>query len=80
MFVHGQFGSAQQFESQAMRFTSNGFPQDLLYAFEYDTSKTDNPLADLDSFIDEVRRETGSLPGIRRGAFPWHQLVDTVPR
>ncbi len=80
VFVHGQFGSAQQFESQAMRFTSNGFPQDLLYAFEYDTSKTDNPLADLDSFIDEVRRETGASQvyavGHSRGTSLWTQYLD----
>ena len=51
VFVHGQSGSAQQFETQAMRFTSNGYPQDLLYAFEYDTSLPTNPTADLDAFI-----------------------------
>lgn len=38
IFIHGGSGSASQFESQAMRFTSNGFPQDYLFAFEYDSS------------------------------------------
>jgi pimeloyl-ACP methyl ester carboxylesterase len=80
VFVHGQFGSAQQFETQAMRFTSNGYPQDLLYAFEYDTSKTDNPLADLDSFIEEVRRETGATQvyavGHSRGTSMWTEYLD----
>jgi pimeloyl-ACP methyl ester carboxylesterase len=80
VFVHGQFGSAQQFETQAMRFTSNGYPQDLLYAFEYDTSKTDNPLADLDSFIEEVRRETGATQvyavGHSRGTSVWTEYLD----
>ncbi len=52
VFVHGQSGSAQQFETQAMRFTSNGYPQEVLFAFEYDTSQATNPLADLDDFID----------------------------
>jgi len=33
VFVHGSQGSAQQFETQAMRFTSNEYPQDLLFAF-----------------------------------------------
>lgn len=37
VFVHAQLGSAQQFETLAMRFTSNGYPQDMLFAFEYDT-------------------------------------------
>ena len=26
IFVHGNSGSAQQFETNAMRFTSNGYP------------------------------------------------------
>lgn len=62
VFVHGSSGSAAQFESHAMRFTSNGFPQRRLYAFEYDTSVTDNGplvLAQLDAFLDRVRAENG---------------------
>lgn len=60
VFVHGQSGSAQQFETQAMRFTSNGYPDDLLHAFEYDTTQATNPLGDLDAFIDGVLAETGA--------------------
>lgn len=60
VFVHGQTGSAQQFETQAMRFTSNGYPQELLFAFEYDTNQPVNPIQDLDAFIDDVLAETGS--------------------
>lgn len=37
IFVHGVAGSATQFESQAMRFSSNGYPDDYLAAFEYDS-------------------------------------------
>jgi triacylglycerol esterase/lipase EstA (alpha/beta hydrolase family) len=29
IFVHGGAGSAQQFESQALRFASNGYPPEL---------------------------------------------------
>lgn len=80
VFVHGQFGSAQQFETQAMRFTSNGYPQDLLYAFEYDTSNTDNPLDGLDSFIDKVRSEAGVTQvyavGHSRGTSVWTTYLD----
>lgn len=39
IFVHGGAGSAAQFESQAMRFASNGYPADWIFAFEYDSSK-----------------------------------------
>jgi pimeloyl-ACP methyl ester carboxylesterase len=64
VFVHGFSGSASQFETQAMRFTSNGYPQKRLYAFEYDTAQdfaanAGQVLRDLDAFIDRVRRESG---------------------
>src|SRR5690606_29510508 len=60
VFVHGSSGSAQQFETHAMRFTSNDYPQELLFAFEYDTSAGYDPavLAQLDAFIDNVRAKT----------------------
>ena len=45
IFVHGGSGSGAQFESQAMRFTSNGYPQDHIRVLEYDSSipLTTNP-------------------------------------
>jgi pimeloyl-ACP methyl ester carboxylesterase len=64
VFVHGGAGSAQQFESQAMRFASKGWPQDLLFAFEYDSTfgTQDMPtvIARLDAFIDGVLEQTGA--------------------
>ena len=64
VFVHGGAGSAQQFMSQAMRFTSNGYPPEYLVAFEYDSSFTvenlSTVLARLDATIDQVRAATGS--------------------
>jgi len=39
IFVHGGEGSGQQFESQAMRFTSNGYPQNYIAVLEYDSSQ-----------------------------------------
>ena len=73
--VHGQSGSAQQFETHMMRFTSNGYPQDRLFAFEYDTSLPTNPTADLDAFIDGVLAETGASEvyavGHSRGTTVW---------
>jgi len=80
VFVHGQSGSAQQFETQAMRFTSNGYPQDLLFTFEYDTSQSTNPLADLDAFLDDVLAETGAddvyAIGHSRGTSVWTAYLD----
>jgi len=80
IFVHGQSGSAQQFETQAMRFTSNGYLQELLFAFEYDTSVPTNPIGDLDAFIDGVRAATGYeqvyAVGHSRGTSVWTAYLD----
>jgi len=80
VFVHGQSGSAQQFETHAMRFTSNGYPQDQLFAFEYDTGVQENPIAALDAFIDAVLETTGAEQvyaiGHSRGTTLWTTYLD----
>ncbi len=62
VFVHGGAGSAQQFESQAMRFTSNGYPPSYIWVFEYDSSHAietlDKVLSRLDAFVEEVLNST----------------------
>jgi pimeloyl-ACP methyl ester carboxylesterase len=62
VFVHGQQGSAQQWQSNAKRFSVNGYPDALLHAFEYDTSipTNDHAIAGLEAFIAGVRARTGS--------------------
>src|SRR5262245_48989356 len=64
IFVHGGFGSAGQFESQAMRFSSNGYPDGHLAALEYDSlfglQSMDDVLASLDDLIAELRASTGA--------------------
>ncbi len=69
VFVHGNSGSAAQFETQFQRFASNGWDQDLLHAYEYDTSARDaagieaanaTAVTNLDAFIDQVLAETGA--------------------
>jgi pimeloyl-ACP methyl ester carboxylesterase len=64
VFVHGGAGSAQQFESQAMRFASNGWPVDLMFAFEYDstfvTQNLSMVIARLDVFVDSVLAQAGA--------------------
>ncbi|HEX2576633.1 MAG TPA: hypothetical protein VHK88_09825, partial [Aquihabitans sp.] len=37
IFVHGFLGSGQQFEAQALRFASNGFPADHIELFEHNS-------------------------------------------
>ncbi|OLR95518.1 hypothetical protein BJP25_06915 [Actinokineospora bangkokensis] len=62
VFVHGQQGSAQQWQSNAKRFSVNGYADDLLHAYEYDSSITtdDQAIAGLDEFIAGVRARTGA--------------------
>lgn len=56
VFVHGFSGSAQQYETQALRWASNGYPKPvtgidrLFFGFTFDQ---------LDAFIDAVLAETG---------------------
>jgi len=38
IFVHGGSGSGAQFESQAMRFTSNGYPPEAIGVVEYNSA------------------------------------------
>jgi hypothetical protein len=63
VFVHGGAGSGAQYESQARRFDSNGYPDELIFAYEYDSSFSVNSFAEviagLDSLVDDVRAEFG---------------------
>jgi pimeloyl-ACP methyl ester carboxylesterase len=54
VFVHGFAGSAQQFESQAIRFAANGYPQDRIVAYDHDGAGLDIPgyVLGLDQLID----------------------------
>ena len=80
VFVHGQSGSAQQFETQAMRFTSNGYPQAMLYVFEYNTNSPVNPLLELDTFLEAVLAQTGAeslyAVGHSRGTTVWTSYLN----
>ncbi|APX97331.1 hypothetical protein [Natronorubrum daqingense] len=64
LFVHGGMGSATQFESQAMRFTSNGYPQEYLAAYEYDSLAfeeiQEDVIAGVHERVDDLLAETGA--------------------
>ena len=64
IFVHGGAGSGAQFESQAMRFTSNGYPANYIAVHEYDSTFTINTMpqiwAGLDQLIATLLEETGA--------------------
>ena len=86
IFVHGMSGSAQQFETNAMRFTSNGYPDKRLYAYEYNTLVPSNvaAVAGLDGFIADVKAKTGAsrvdILAHSRGTTVMHEFLSTPTR
>ena len=73
VFVHGFAGSAQQYESQAMRFVANGYPQDRIVAYEHDGAGVDIPATPtawprtIDAALAEFGAEQVYLVGHSRG-------------
>lgn len=64
IFVHGGMGSGQQFEAQALRFASNGFPADHIELFEHDSLAYPGSQAEvwdrLDQAIADLLAATGA--------------------
>jgi pimeloyl-ACP methyl ester carboxylesterase len=73
VFVHGFAGSAQQYESQAMRFVANGYPAERILAYDHDGAGFDvaGYTAGVDQVIDDALAEFGTdqvyLVGHSRG-------------
>ncbi|MEV4658648.1 alpha/beta hydrolase [Micromonospora sp. NPDC049301] len=64
VFVHGSAGSASQFQTQAKRLASNGYPLDTIEAHEYDSPNIATILpqvyAGLDARISRLLAATGA--------------------
>ncbi len=64
IFVHGSAGSASQFQTQAKRLASNGYPIDIIEAHEYDSPNVVTLLpeiyAGLDARIARLLATTGA--------------------
>jgi pimeloyl-ACP methyl ester carboxylesterase len=88
IFVHGFVGSGAQFESQQMRFTSNGYPQRLISVLEYDSTfalNTRNQVyAKLDTLIARAtrrsRRPKVDVLGHSLGTSIMHEYLATPER
>ena len=53
VFVHGSAGSAQQFQTQAKRLASNGYPIEIIEAHEYDSPNVATLLPSIYAGLDE---------------------------
>lgn len=64
IFVHGFTGSGAQFETQAMRFASNGYPSNLVDVVEYDSTLASTTIpqvwTELDHKIDALLQQSGA--------------------
>ncbi len=60
VFVHGFLGSGDTYELQMQRFSSNGYCNENLYAFDWNSiAFGSDATGELDAFIDKVLQETG---------------------
>jgi pimeloyl-ACP methyl ester carboxylesterase len=54
LFVHGIEGSGAQFESQKMRFTSNGYPESWIDEVDYNSTRAVGDKSEVDQQIDNA--------------------------
>src|SRR5437764_5664885 len=63
LFVHGIEGSGAQFESQKMRFMSNGYPERWVDVVDYDSTRAAGDKSEVDAQIDQkiadLKQRTG---------------------
>jgi pimeloyl-ACP methyl ester carboxylesterase len=87
IFVHGFTGSGAQFETQAQRFTSNGYPARDIALHEYDSTFSvetrDDVFTGLDALIARLRKETHAgkvdLAGHSLGTSLMQQYLNSTP-
>ena len=60
VFIHGFLASGDTWANQMMRFTSNGYCDNLLYAYDWNSVNGTTDQAALDAFIDTVLARTGA--------------------
>ena len=78
IFVHGGAGSGAQFESQAMRFESNGYPVDYIAVLEYDSTFSINTVADVWAKLDQTVATLLEKTGADQVDILGHSLGTTV--
>ena len=80
VFVHGTFGSGDNFAHVARLLGSNGFCQDRIITIEYNSlGDTPGTNGQLDAAIDPVLAATGFTPGRSRRSFAGHEALRRLP-
>lgn len=59
VFVHGLAGSGDQFQAQALRFASNGYPEHFVFGFDHNSLYEPDRQENLKAFIKKVIAQTG---------------------
>lgn len=78
LFVHGIEGSGGQFESQAMRFVSNGYPSDYIDTVDYNSTRAVGDTSEVDQQIDDKIAELKARTGKTQVDVIAHSLGTTV--
>jgi hypothetical protein len=78
IFVHGFVGTGAQFESQKMRFMSNGYPEGWVEAIDYDSTFATESRADVYARIDRMVADLQQRTGRPKVDILGHSLGTTV--
>src|SRR3954451_3532781 len=78
LFVHGIEGSGAQFESQKMRFMSNGYPESWIDEVDYNSTRAVGDKSEVDQQIDEAIAELKTRTGRGRVDVIAHSLGTSV--
>jgi pimeloyl-ACP methyl ester carboxylesterase len=60
VMVHGFLASGDTYANHVMRFEANGFCQDRMFVYDWNTTGFSEDPANLDAFVDEVLATTGA--------------------
>lgn len=78
LFVHGIEGSGAQFESQKMRFMSNGYPERWIDAVDYDSTRAVGDKSQVHAQIDQAIADLKQRTGRSKVDVVAHSLGTTV--
>src|SRR5918992_1554490 len=78
IFVHGFVGSGAQFESQKLRFTSNGYPESWVTAIDYDSTFGSESRSQVHTRIDQLVAELKERTGRPKVDILGHSLGTSV--